>query len=161
MKRILTFLCTFLFLVALSSCAMIPQQEEYLGFSKQDFTVVAEEDTHGGFHGDGSYYLILDCSNNIETASENINGWKPLPLSENLELIMYGGQKDGVYYGYGLSEEAHMPKIINGYYFFQDRHAKSVDPSDDSSLFDQFSFNFTLAVYDCDTNRFYYFKFDT
>ena len=61
---------------------------EHFGFSKSAFTIVDEEDTHGGFHGDGSYYLILDCSEKPEQATELIKGWKQLPLSENLQLII-------------------------------------------------------------------------
>lgn len=135
--------------------------QEYFGFAKNDFSVVEELDTHGGFLGDGSYYLILDCSNNKEKSLEMIKDWNKLPLSENLNLIMYGGEKDGVTYGYNLAEEAHMPKIENGYYMFEDRSSESKDSTDDSELFDRYSFNFSIAVYDCDTNIMYYFEFDT
>lgn len=131
----------------------------FLGFDKEDFIVVDEADTHDGFHGDGSYYLILDCSENKEKALENIKVWKKLPLSKNLELIMYGNESGT--YGYKLAEEAKIPEIENGYYYFCDRHAESTDSSDDSNLFNRASFNFTLAVYDSDTDRMYYFEFDT
>lgn len=136
-------------------------EETCLGFSKEDFIIVEEADTHGGFHGDGSYYLILDCSKNKEKALENIKSWKELPLSKNLNLIMYGGEKDGMTYGYNLAEEAKIPEIENGYYYFCDRHSESTDSSDDTNLFTRASFNFTLAIYDSDTDRMYYFEFDT
>lgn len=148
-------------LIALSICYAKTQQDDYVGFHKRDFSVVAEQDTHGGFHGDGSYYSILDCSSNTETALELVSSWNALPLSENLDLIMFGGEKDGMTYGYNLSEKAHMPRIENGYYYFMDRHSEAIDPSDDSSLFGRASFNFTLAMYDSDTNVLYYFEFDT
>ena len=108
------------------------KQLNTLDLQKKDFSVVEELDTHGGFLGDGSYYLILDCSNNKEQALEKVEGWNKLPLSENLNLIMYGGEKDGVTYGYELAEEAHMPSIDNGYYMFEDRHSESNDSRDDS-----------------------------
>lgn len=136
-------------------------EELFFGFSKDDFTVVDEADTHGGFHGDGSYYLILDCSENREKALENVKGWKELPLSKNLNIIMYGGEKDGMTYGYNLAEEAKIPEIKNGYYYFFDRHSESTDASDDTNLLARASFNFTLAIYDSDTDRMYYFEFDT
>ena len=161
MKKRLAIISLFLLLTALSSCSTDPQANAYFGFSRQDFTVVEEKDTHGGFHGDGTYYLILDCSNNTQTAFKNIANWKPLPLSENLNLIMYGGEKDGMIYGYNLSEEAHVPTIENGYYCFLDRHSEAETASDDSGLSSRGSFNFSLAVYDSDTNKLYYFEFDT
>lgn len=139
----------------------IDKTTEYFGFLKKDFTVIEELDTHGGFQGDGSYYLILDCSNNKVKALEIVEDWNKLPLSENLNLIMHGGEKDGVTYLYKLAEEAHMPKIGNGYYIFEDRHSESKDSRDDSDLFDRYSYNFSLAIYDCDTDKMYYFEFDT
>ncbi len=130
-----------------------------MGFDKADFTIVAEEDTHGGCQGDGSYYLILDCSADPEKALDIVKEWNPMPLSENLKLIMYGGEKDGINYSFKLAEEAHLPKIEHGYYKFNDK--QSDNPEDDSALFDRPSFNFDIAAYDIDNNLFYYFRFDT
>ncbi len=159
--KISATISALILLVVLSSCSIDPQPDNYFGFSKESFTVVEERDTHGGFHGDGSCYLILDCSNHVDAALNIAANWNQLPLSENLKLIMYGGEKDGMTYGYNLSEKAHMPAIENGYYRFEDRHSEANDVSDDSGLFSRASFNFSLAVYDSDTNRLYYFEFDT
>ena len=161
MKEIFATISEAILLVVLSCCSINLQPDDYFGFSKQSFTVVEEMDTHGGFLGDGAYYLILDCSNNADAALNIVANWNQLPLSRNLNLIMYDGEKDGVAYGYNLSEVAHMPTIENGYYRFEDRHSEANDASDDSGLFSRSSFNFSLAVYDSDTNRLYYFEFDT
>lgn len=133
----------------------------YFGFTKKDFSIIEEFEDYGGFPVDGSHYLILDCSGNKQKALEIIKDWNKLPLSENLNIAMYGGEKDGIIYGYELAKEAHIPKIENGYYIFEDRHSESSDSKDDSELFDRYSFNFSIAVYDCDTDKMYYFKFDT
>lgn len=133
----------------------------YFGFTKKDFSVIEELEDYGGFPADGSHYLILDCSTNKQKALGLIREWNKLPLSENLNLAMYGGEKDGVIYGYELAKEAHMPKIENGYYIFEDRHSESNDCKDDAELLGRHSFNFSMAVYDCDTDKMYYFKFDT
>lgn len=133
----------------------------YFGFTKKDFSVVEEVEDYGGFPVDGSHYLILDCSDNKQKALEIIKDWNKLPLSENLNLAMYGGEKDGVIYGYELAKEAHMPKIENGYYIFEDSQLEGKDRSDDSKLLYRNSFNFEIAVYDCDTDKMYYFEFDT
>ena len=153
MKKLLATISVFVLLVILSSCFFLQPRDNYFGFSKKSFTVIEELDTHGSFLGDGSYYLILDCSDNPEAALKIVADWKQLPLSWNLKRIMYGS--------HNLSEEAHMPKIENGYYYFEDRHSKATDPSDDSDLFGRGSYNFSLAVYDADTHRLYYFEFDT
>ena len=58
-------------------------------------------------------------------------------------------------------KKAHMPKVENGYYIFEDNQLEGTDSSDDSELLNRSSFNFKIAVYDCDADRMYYFEFDT
>ena len=155
-------IATIIVCIIFSFCSIVGSgQTECFGFKTSVFAVIEEADTHGGFHGDGSYYLILDCSEKREQATELIKDWTPFPLSENLQLIMYGGEKDGVVYGYNLVEKAHWPIINNGVYKFVDRHSEAGDKSDDTNIFNRYSFNFSIAVYDLDTNTLYYFEFDT
>lgn len=162
MKFTKIIIVTIIACLLLTSCNTIGSgQTAYFGFKTSEFTVVDEKDTHGGFHGDGAYYLILDCSGKTEQAAELIKDWSPLPLTENLQLIMHGGEKNGVSYGYNLAEEAHWPIITNGVYKFVDRHSEAVDQSDDTNLFNRYSYNFSIAAYDLDTNTLYYFEFDT
>ena len=159
MRYVKLIIVTIIVCVVFSSCSTVGSG--HFGFKTSAFTVIEEKDTHGGFLGDGTYYLILDCSERKEQATELIKDWKPLPLTENLQLIMYGGEKNGVSYAYDLAEEAHWPIINNGVYKFVDRHSEAVDKSDDASLFERHSYNFSIAVYDLDTNILYYFEFDT
>ena len=139
----------------------IDKTTQYFGLVKKDFYVVEESDTHGGFHGDGSYCLILDCADNREKALETVKNWNKMPLPENLNIIMYGGKRNDIEYGYKLAEKAHIPKIKNGYYMFEDRHSESKDSTDDSEIFDRYSFNFSIAIYDTDYDKMYYLAFDT
>ena len=150
-KKMIGLLIAVLVLcIVLSGCGFGANRHQlYMGFDKSEYTIVAEEDN----------YLILDCSSNAEKALDIAREWNPMPLSENLNLIMYGGVRDGMTYGYELAEEAHWPKIEHGYYKFIDE--QSDDPADDSGLFGRYSFNFEIAAYDTDTNLFYYFRFDT
>ncbi len=161
MKRILcAMMCAAL--LAAAGCAAKPDRlKTQLGIDRSDFTVVSETDTHGGFHGDGMSCLVLNCSGNREKAMAAVSGWKPLPLSENLSLIVYGGERDGVSYEYNLAEQWGMPKIENGWYRFIDRDSESTDSGDDTQLFNRASMNFTLAVYDGDTDLLYVCDFDT
>ena len=78
---------------------------KHFGFAKKDFVVVEELDTHGGFQGEGSYYLALDCSENKEKSHKIIKDWNKLPLSKNLNYIMYGEVRDGLTYGYELAKK--------------------------------------------------------
>ena len=158
MKRTLIFTFVLVLVFAMTGCSA---SEAYMGFAKSDFTVLSESDSHGGFHGDGVYALALDCSENKEAALDILQDWPSLPLSENLQLILYGGEKNGVSYEYDLAEQAGIPEIKNGYYCFTDRNSKSTDAKDDTELFSRSSYNFSLALYDSDTDRLYYLEFDT
>ena len=157
MRYVKLIIVTIIVCVVFSSCSTVG----YFGFRTSAFTVIEEKDTHGGFLGDGTYYLILDCSERKEQATELIKDWKPLPLTENLQLIMYGGEKNGVSYAYDLAEEAHWPIINNGVYKFVDRHSEAVDKSDDASFFERYSYNFFFAVYDFVSIIFFFFDFVT
>lgn len=130
-------------------------------FNKEDFDVVMEQDTHGGFHGDGQYCLVLDCTKNKEQALENVEEWKKLPLTKNLEMVVYGGEFEGCTYSSFFSEDIEIPYIERGYYYFRDRHSESVDSSDDSKLYERYSYNFDFAIYDADNAMLYYLREDT
>lgn len=41
------------------------------------------------------------------------------------------------------------------------RHSESTDHFDDTNVLDRHSFNFVIAIFDTDTNRLYYSRFDT
>lgn len=110
---------------------------------------------------DGHSFVQVDCSNNKEEIINQVNEWNDLPLSENLQLIMYGGEKDGITYEYELAKKEGIPRIKNGYYLFVDRHNESKDTDSDIDLFNRYSFNFTIVLYDKDTNNLYYYEFDT
>lgn len=162
MKRI-GILCILLLCITLSACEF-PEDKlsKYFEFDSSDYIILEENDTHGGFHGDGSYYLILDCSQNVDEARSIVENWADLPFSENLHLVMFGGEKDGINYGYNFAEEAHLPAIENGVYKFVDRyHGYLKNRNDDSELPNRYSFNFSVAVYDLDSDILYYFEVDT
>lgn len=159
MKKILSITTILICLVFLFGCTNTQKTlDEEFRFSKDDFIVVDELDTHGGFLGDGAYYLTLDCSKNQEKVDELIKDWKPLPLTENLNKALYEKH-------YGAFEEKSLPKIENGFYKFIDRHSdvskETIDASDDSNIFNRYSYNYTIAIYDLDTQTMYYFEYDT
>lgn len=156
MKKFIIYVLCFVLLLGLAGCGVV-EKECYAGFEKVNFVVVEEKDSHGGFHGDGTYYLVLDCSQNKEKAMETVKEWKELPLTENLNMVLYGDEN----HKYHFAEEVNIPEIINGYYYFYDRHSESTDAGDDTNLLRRASFNFTVAIYDSDMDKMYYVEFDT
>lgn len=115
-----------------------------LGVSLADGAPLYCEDTHG-WMGDGETFLTVA----FEAPPEWLADWTPLPLTDNLTRADHDLAGD------------FFPDIRRGWYFFKDRSAKSTDPADDSGLFSRNSWNFTLAVYDGETDTLYYFALDT
>lgn len=151
-------ICLLAFVITAGGCGK-PSGRNCLGFYVSDYEIIEENDSHGGFHGDGTYTLKLDCSKNREKAKNALKGWNELPLSENVSLLMYGGTKDGREYGYNLADLGNFPEIESGYYKFYDE--QSSNHSDDSELFDRYSFNVKVGIYDIETDILYYVEFDT
>ena len=58
-------------------------------------------------------------------------------------------------------EKYNIPEIKDGYYYFLDRHQESTDEKDSSKINERASYNFTLALYDNETKKIYYYELDT
>lgn len=150
------------FTLSLTGCfsSVSPEEhiKEIIGIDVSSCKIENIKNTHGGFLGDGDTTIKLNCQENKEVILKQFTNWKTLPLTENLQLEMYGGEKDGVDYLYGHAKENGIPAITNGYYYFIDRQTNKTS---DEELFNAYSYNFTLALYDIDTNLMYYYELDT
>ena len=119
-------------------------------------------DTHGGFHGDGfSVVTLQDPEGQICTGILSAEGWRKLPLSENVTTLLYGMTGEGLHEGRTSGSALPIPETENGLWFFLDRHSHCTDPYDDGALFTRASINCTVAVYDMDTGTLYYMEYDT
>ncbi len=173
MKRIITVLILFLTLISLSSCTLFIQRTdiEFLstklnGLDVSSGKIIYYKETHGGFHGDGDLYSEIKFTDNV--VSEKIkqsNDWFKMPLTHNLNVVIYGGEVKGEF---GRTEtwesfidEKKIPQITNGYYYFEDRHSDSTNKKDDTDIFKRYSCNFTVAIYDLDTHILYFYAIDT
>lgn len=146
-----------------------PQTDEELFFTTiaektaiafNDCNLVKEENTHGGFLGDGITLKIYNCYSKNIRDKDLKKGLKKLPLSKNLvEEVMNNFSDDDIKPGDIIKE------IDNGYYFFIDNYAVSYENRQniysDKKLLTRPAKNYTLGVYDSDTKYFYYFEVDT
>ncbi len=141
-----------------------------LSLDLQGARIKHEDIQYGGILnilGDGTAFWIISLDNTAESIINQIKGnseWKALPLSDILEIATYG-RDHGTSYSESLVRDDYgdslFPRTENGYYFFRDRHSKSINPNDDTDLYNRSSFNFTIALFDADTNEIYYFVIDT
>lgn len=164
LKVIIVILCFFL----LSGCSTQSKSKyifNELGISIPKDFEINYVDTHSGFHGDGTMYATIKVKDKVAdklyAEITESNSWRKLPLSENIQLIMYGGIIKNTIYNYMLADEVGMPKVVNGYYIFIDRFENKNTINEDTQLFGRNSFNFTLAIYDIDNNILYYYEIDT
>jgi hypothetical protein len=168
-KRLFLFIAAFAMCLLFAGCqdgtSTLDQWLYTLGIDPSSATVVESSDSHGGFHGDGLLFAQISIADDsVGTLLSQRDEWKSLPLSENLTALVYGVATEAGQTGPYLTNDANepvFPEIQNGYYYFEDRHSKSTDPYDDTDVLERASFNFTLAIYDTDTDTLYYAEFDT
>lgn len=115
-------------------------------------TVLKEEDSHGGFHGDGEYYseiqLAEDSVNEFVDDATNTGKWLSLPLSSDIANI--------------ISIQGHIPQNLNnGIYFVRDRFAEKYPDQKDTNINSRYSYNLTISIFDFDTNILYIYELDT
>lgn len=155
MRGFKLFLVVILMLRMVSACQEDTVQAKIskeLGIDIREEIVISHDDSHGGWHGDGVQDTVLYLSDKtvIDQIKEN---WRPLPMTETLTRLNE----------MGWMGTSHIipPEVVNGYYCWKDRHSEAVDPADDSGVHSRHSYNFTLAVFDADTNTLYFVKVDT
>ncbi len=160
MKRFLTLtLMVFAMACALSGCGgegrELSRMGKAVGLDLSGGTLLQFEDSHGGFHGDGETFAVVEADGLAEGLA-GLPGWKPLPMTEQV-----GAAVGGVCGPEGLTMMGRIPEIGEGFYYFHDRHQESADPYDDTGLHGRFSYNFTVAAYDSAEGRLYYYELDT
>ena len=166
MRRIIVLILLMIFsLVGCGKKDIQSDISESLGIDVRKGNVLMDSDSHGGFHGDGMLFqqISFEDSKFSDEIKDN-DGWKPMPLSQNMEALVYGIEVDTSSIGPYLTDESGdtiIPDIQNGYYYFYDRHSESKDPFSDKDILNRASFNFTLALYDSDNRVLYYVEFDT
>lgn len=142
----------------------IPEtQRTVLGINISNATIITDTDSHGGFHGDGITFLVVEfeddsCLNQIKGNSS----WKQLPVNYPVDALLYGTQSGSSFIGPYVTEGGKklFPKAETGYYYFKDRHT-GTGGQGNKDVVNRHSFNFTVALYDEDTQTLYYCEFDT
>ena len=127
-----------------------------LGIDTTKATVVESYDDQSGFPGDGTMYAVLSFEDDeLEKAISAPGGWYILPLTENLQTLLYGITTGTSAVGPFIGVT--MPEVERGYWFFYDRLGET---HNDSDVLKRGSFNYTAAIYDADNDLLYYCEFD-
>lgn len=166
MRRIIVLMLLMIFsLVGCGKKEIQSDISESLGIDVRKGNVLMDSDSHDGFHGDGMLFQQISFEDSKFSDEIKYNdGWKPMPLSQNMEALVYGIEVDTSSIGPYLTDESGdtiIPDIQNGYYYFYDRHSECKDPFSDRDILNRASFNFMLASYNSDNRVLYYVEFDT
>ena len=165
---IIIFAVFCFFLTACSSAKPQNSISNELGIDVSGGEEISNYDDHGGSHGDGATCIALQFSDDsvLKQISQN-DSWQEFPLDETTTALVYGVTNEtdgwvsvnGSYLTDGSGDPL-VPEIQNGYYLLIDRQADSGNAAG-ADILHRSSFNFTLALYDTDTDTLYFCKLDT
>ena len=155
-------ICTFLFLLISYVIFSIKYGEHVRVSSKIEIKIplsakLENNDSHGGFHGDGEslskVYFNVEQAHNIENEINANKHWKKLPMPERLQNCVSLYAEEGM----------NMPIVENGYWFYLDRHSEADNKYDENERYEEkrASRNYSVAVFDTDENILYYYELDT
>lgn len=158
-KLLILFLILSMLLGGCGSSDIRVEISEILRTGVSTGEILTEMDTHGGFHGDGENYVVLQFPDADSFQIPESGFWHELPLSDNLHTFLYE------YTHYTQVWDAVggelIPRIESGYYFFYDRNSDNLSHFGDEELLSRGSYNFILAVYDPANLTLYYYELDT
>lgn len=167
MKRFLIFgniIAVALFtLVACGSNTVQDTASKELGISVSGGKEVSNFNEYSGGEGRSCIAISFDDDTVLEEIKGNFE-WKAFPLDDTMQALIYGLEDEtGGTSGPFLSDNqqnALVPDIQNGYYILIDRHTEK-DKATGADILNRGSFNFTVGLYDIDTNTLYSCKLDT
>lgn len=134
-----------------------PSPLEEVGIQAPDAVCIEKFDCHGGFHGDGESCQIYQLDKKTaHPQMEESPDWKPLPMAEGIEVMLYGKGSFGPYFN-----SVKLPRIQNGYWYFQDRFDQAEKKNSPEESIQRGAQNVTIALYDSDEERLYIAKLDT
>lgn len=166
MKKLGWIGIVLVFVLSLTACGSQEPQEmvsEALGVDASTGSTMSSMDTHSG-NGDGTSCVVLHFDGNeMIKQIEAYAAWQPFPLDETVQTLVYGVSDAESSIGPFLTDEdgkALVPEIENGYYRLIDRQAEQ-DTATGADILNRASFNFTMGLYDTDTNTLYCCELDT
>lgn len=161
MKKFLKRACLIILLLIIAYIIYLQTLYDYNFYSSlieipiPIFVKMEEKDTHGGSHGDGEalvkvYFSDKQAEKFIRKIDKNIH-WDKLPMKDILQTCINNN----------ITDEISVPIIENGYWFFLDRHSKATDKYNYNDMFDRASSNYSIAIFDIDSNVLYIYSLDT
>ena len=139
-----------------------------LGLPLKDSTAVEHWDDHGGMSDGRGYWKVTLSDQDAAALDARVRsgkGWHTLPVNEDVETLLYGREwQEGIEsfsagpYLTGKDGTPLLPKAKEGYWFFRNDQTRSWETTE---VLGRYSFNFTAAIYDSETQTLYCGELDT
>ena len=156
-RKLLLVISTLLIVCCLTACSDNKRFNEITGLNIDKLKLVDEYDSHGGFQGDGISYFKYDVKeDNILADIEKDGRYHKFPLEKAALEMLYDNP-----YIVDENQKALMPEVNNGYYLIIDRHSDAHEGQDNMEIFERYSLNYTIVVYDSDNQYLYICEQDT
>lgn len=162
MKKLFTISLVVGALLALVACGSKTTAQDAiskeLGLDVSGGKEVLNTNTYSGGEGTSCIAVVLD-EDTVLNAIKSSMEWEAFPLDETVQTLVYGIEDGTSKEGPFLADENGnpvVPEIQNGYYLLIDRHSDTK-----SNILERGSFNFTVGLYDTDSNTLYCCKLDT
>lgn len=167
MKKLLSITWILLvFIVSMTACGAKSAQDivsETLDIDVSSGSEVSNYDTHSG-NGDGTSCIVLSFDDDtVLKEIESNTRWKAFPLGETVKILVYGIEDETSKTGPFLNDgdgNPLVPEIQRGYYLLIDRQAEK-GKATGADILHRGSFNFSLGLYDADTDTLYFCQLDT
>lgn len=109
------------------------------------------------------YELDEYVGNCIIEEIDGSNIWRPLPMNNFLEWLLYGAgdiSSHSEVFKTIEGKQLFMPETSAGYYSLYDKKGKSHDPEKFAESYKDNDFGFRIAIFDMNDYKFYYLEMD-
>ncbi len=161
-----TIILAALLVLLLAACGDVGPEGDIskeLGVDMSGGELISYTDDRGGFPYEGSRYAVIRFSDDSALRQiESDPRWEPLPLSETAFTLLYGGEGEIYSVGPLVSDgegNALVPPADRGYYMIVDRQTEGGTAGPE--LLSRPSYNFTLGLYDSNSDTLYFYTLDT
>ena len=161
-RKIMLILFVILIVSGCQKQSSIEYVEKNLKIEISDGKVVNELNKEESFNGDGQKIIKININKDKFTDQLKNNKEWNTECNIIINTVLYGYEDENNSIAPIISEEDKpiIPKIKKGYYYFKDKNNASVNQNN-LDYFEQYSYNFVVAVYDCKTSILYYCEYDS
>jgi len=166
MKKIIIILLTIILLTSCANKAPEHINDEKLYYDNlieittpDNSKVIDFDDTSGGFHGDGDYYIVIQLDihtlNDFSNKALENSKWSKLPMDDEVSSFMYGYEEGNGTYKYVGHSKGIPNDIKNGIYYFRDKYVENYPQKKDISILRRPAYDFIFSILDLDTGKLY------